>query len=136
MVVLCLFYGCSIVVLWKSPSLVHLQSAEPMENAISKPTQSRHGLWRWQSKGNFLCRHAVIETAVETAFATAVESSGDVSQAWQTAAAASEEAAAGTEALVPRMGRARVLGERSVGSPDPGAVSFAMAAKAAGVATD
>ncbi len=70
------------------------------------------------------------------AFGTAVESSGDVSQAWQTAAAASEEAAAGTEALVPRMGRARVLGERSVGSPDPGAVSFAMAAKAAGVATD
>ena len=70
------------------------------------------------------------------AFATAVASTGDVSQAWQTAAAASEEAAAGTEALVPRMGRARVLGERSVGSPDPGAVSFAMAAKAAGVATD
>ncbi|NDH15438.1 MAG: DAK2 domain-containing protein, partial [Actinobacteria bacterium] len=65
------------------------------------------------------------------AFATAVESSGDVSQAWQTAAAASEEAAAATEALVPRMGRARVLGERSVGSPDPGAVSFAMAAQAA-----
>ena len=72
---------------------------------------------------------------VHPAFAMAVESSGDVSQAWQTAAAASEEAAAGTEALVPRMGRARVLGERSVGSPDPGAVSFAMAAKAA-VATD
>ena len=70
------------------------------------------------------------------AFGAAVESSGDVSQAWQTAAAASEEAAASTEALVPRMGRARVLGERSVGSPDPGAVSFAMAAKAADVATD
>jgi dihydroxyacetone kinase len=69
------------------------------------------------------------------AFGTAVASSGDVSQAWQTAAAASEEAAAGTEALVPRMGRARVLGERSVGSPDPGAVSFAMAAQAA-AATD
>jgi hypothetical protein len=33
------------------------------------------------------------------------------------------------------MDRARVLGERSVGSPDPGAVSFAMAAKAA-AATD
>ena len=69
------------------------------------------------------------------AFGASVESSGDVSQAWQSAAAVSEEAAAGTEALVPRMGRARVLGERSVGSPDPGAVSFAMAAQAA-VATD
>ena len=35
-------------------------------------------------------------------------------------------AAAATAALRPRKGRARPLAERSVGSPDPGAVSFAL----------
>jgi dihydroxyacetone kinase len=53
-----------------------------------------------------------------------------LSDAWAKASNAAEKAAADTAHLVPRMGRARVLGNKSVGSPDPGAVSFALAAAA------
>lgn len=50
--------------------------------------------------------------------------------AWQRAAEVASQAAAKSAHLVPRMGRASVLGDRSVGSPDPGAVSFAMVVSA------
>jgi dihydroxyacetone kinase len=50
----------------------------------------------------------------------------DVVPALRTAAEAATNAAAATAALRPRKGRARPLAERSVGSPDPGAVSFAL----------
>ncbi len=43
-----------------------------------------------------------------------------------TSAAAASSAAAGTASLRPRKGRARPLADRSVGTPDPGATSFAL----------
>ncbi len=43
-----------------------------------------------------------------------------------TAAGAASSAAAATAALRPRKGRARPLADRSVGTPDPGATSFAL----------
>jgi dihydroxyacetone kinase len=46
------------------------------------------------------------------------------------AAARAAEAAQATAGLSPRIGRARPLAERSVGHPDPGAVSFAICAAA------
>ncbi|MBA0052353.1 dihydroxyacetone kinase family protein [Streptomyces sp. AJS327] len=46
--------------------------------------------------------------------------------AFTAAAAEAERAARDTAALTPRLGRARPLAERSVGTPDPGAVSLAM----------
>lgn len=46
-------------------------------------------------------------------------------QAWQVAAARAEDAAKATAALRPKVGRARPLAERSVGTPDAGAVSLA-----------
>lgn len=51
--------------------------------------------------------------------------------AWRDASEAAERAAAGTAELRPRLGRARPLAERSVGSPDPGAVSLALVVAAA-----
>ncbi|OII31660.1 D-erythrulose kinase, partial [Curtobacterium sp. MMLR14_010] len=47
-------------------------------------------------------------------------------EAWRAAADAAQEAADGTAALLPRMGRARTHAEDAVGTPDPGAVSFAL----------
>ena len=47
-------------------------------------------------------------------------------EAWGAAADAAQEAADGTAALLPRMGRARTHAEHAVGTPDPGAVSFAL----------
>ena len=50
---------------------------------------------------------------------------GDM-QAWATASRVADDAALATAALSPRRGRARPLAERSVGTPDPGATSFAL----------
>ena len=46
--------------------------------------------------------------------------------AWNRAAISATSAAKATADLIPKMGRARVLGEKSVGSPDPGATSFSL----------
>jgi dihydroxyacetone kinase len=46
--------------------------------------------------------------------------------AWAAAADAATEAAAATADLVPRLGRSRSHGDKSVGTPDPGAHSFAL----------
>lgn len=46
--------------------------------------------------------------------------------AWRKAAALAEKAAADTASLVPKIGRARPQAERSVGTPDAGAVSLAI----------
>lgn len=46
------------------------------------------------------------------------------------AAGAARDGAAATAGMVPRVGRARPLAERSAGHPDPGAVSFAMIVEA------
>ncbi|QCR19794.1 dihydroxyacetone kinase family protein [Agrococcus sp. SGAir0287] len=46
--------------------------------------------------------------------------------AWSHAAGVAEEAAQETAALAATLGRAKSHGERSIGTPDPGAVSFAL----------
>ncbi|MEN8113384.1 MAG: dihydroxyacetone kinase family protein [Actinomycetota bacterium] len=46
-------------------------------------------------------------------------------EAWTVAAATASERAAATADLLPRLGRSRPLGERSLGTPDPGATSMA-----------
>ena len=52
-----------------------------------------------------------------------------LAEAWQHAAAAASQAADETARLLPRLGRARPLAERSLGHPDAGAVSFALCAR-------
>lgn len=56
----------------------------------------------------------------------------DLSVAWMKAAQVSEDAAQATAPLRPRVGRARPLADRSVGTADAGATSFAMCARAVG----
>lgn len=51
---------------------------------------------------------------------------------WLAAAQRATVAAEATAGLVPRVGRARPLAERSIGTPDPGAVSLALAVTAIG----
>lgn len=60
------------------------------------------------------------------AFTRAVESGEPAASAFGTAAAEARTAAEATAALRPKLGRARPLAERSVGTPDPGATSLAM----------
>ena len=52
--------------------------------------------------------------------------------AWRTAAAACASAAEATASLIPKIGRARPLAERSVGTPDPGAISLSLIVTAIG----
>jgi dihydroxyacetone kinase len=53
-------------------------------------------------------------------------------QWWLSAAAVAEQAAQATAELVPKVGRARPLAERSLGTPDAGAVSMALILEAVG----
>jgi len=55
-----------------------------------------------------------------------------LAEAWSAAAEVARDAAAATADLVPRIGRARPLAERSVGTPDAGAVSMGMILTAVG----
>ncbi|TKV61606.1 dihydroxyacetone kinase family protein [Nakamurella flava] len=57
-----------------------------------------------------------------------VQSGLSLSEAWGHAAQVADQAARDTAQLVAKLGRARSHGERSVGTPDPGAVSFALIA--------
>ncbi|MCH6470058.1 dihydroxyacetone kinase family protein [Sinomonas terrae] len=56
--------------------------------------------------------------------------SAGLAGAWDEAATAAERAAAGTANLLPRMGRARPHAEKSLGTPDAGAVSLALVVRA------
>lgn len=64
--------------------------------------------------------------------ANGVEAGIGLTAAWQAAAAKATEAAEATAALRPRLGRARPLAERSIGTPDAGALSLAMCLQAIG----
>jgi dihydroxyacetone kinase len=55
-----------------------------------------------------------------------IDAGKPVTVSWQEAADAATKAAADTAALSPKIGRARPLAERSIGTPDAGAVSLAL----------
>ena len=59
-------------------------------------------------------------------FRRRIELGAGIPDAMRDAAAVAADAAEATAALTPRRGRARPLAERSIGHPDPGAVSFAI----------
>ncbi|SHE25261.1 dihydroxyacetone kinase family protein [Actinomyces glycerinitolerans] len=61
-----------------------------------------------------------------------IDAQASLSDAWSAAASEACRAAEETRVLSPRRGRARPLAERSIGHPDPGAVSFGMCAAAVG----
>lgn len=61
-----------------------------------------------------------------------VDAGRPLADAWGDAARAATDAAQETASLTPRIGRARPLAERSVGTPDPGAVSLGLIVTAVG----
>jgi len=61
-----------------------------------------------------------------------VDGGAPLAEAWRSAADACSTAAEATASLVPKIGRARPLAERSVGTPDPGAVSLGLIVTAIG----
>lgn len=59
-----------------------------------------------------------------------VRGGASLANAWSVAAESASRAAEATANLLPRMGRARPHAEKSAGTPDPGAVSFALVMRA------
>lgn len=59
-------------------------------------------------------------------FESSITQGVQFNDAWNRAAVAAGSAAKATADLIPKMGRARVLGQKSVGFPDPGATSFSL----------
>lgn len=70
----------------------------------------------------------IVDAAVpfRDALTGALESGTPLGEAWKAAALVATARAEDTAQLRPKKGRARPLAERSVGHPDPGAVSFAL----------
>ncbi|MET4591624.1 dihydroxyacetone kinase family protein [Arthrobacter sp. 754] len=64
------------------------------------------------------------------ALAAGVEGGKPLTEAWGDAALTAEQAAENTAQLMPLMGRARVHAEKSLGTPDAGAVSMALIVRA------
>ncbi len=60
-----------------------------------------------------------------------VQAGDELQHAWAAAVSVAQDAADGTADLVPRKGRARTHGQKSVGHPDPGAMSFVEVVSAA-----
>lgn len=54
-----------------------------------------------------------------------------IADAWTAAAAIADEAAQATKNLLPKIGRARPHAEKSIGTPDPGAISMVLIIRAA-----
>jgi dihydroxyacetone kinase len=65
-----------------------------------------------------------------SAFAAAVDRGTSTAGAWKEAAEAAARGADSTTSMVARVGRARPHGEKSLGTPDPGAVSFVIVVNA------
>ncbi|GAA1615171.1 dihydroxyacetone kinase family protein [Actinoplanes couchii] len=66
---------------------------------------------------------------LDESYAAAVADGSSVTGAWGVAADAAESAAEATKNLLPRMGRARPHAEKSLGTPDAGAVSMSLIAR-------
>ena len=66
----------------------------------------------------------------DEAITAAVTTGSSIRDAWQRTAAAAEHAAAATKDLLPLMGRARPHAEKSLGTPDAGAVSLSLILRA------
>jgi dihydroxyacetone kinase len=70
----------------------------------------------------------MVDAAVpfQTTLAEQFAAGAPLTAAWTAAAQVATEAAAATADIVAQRGRSRVLGEKSLGTPDPGATSFAL----------
>ncbi|KQO59783.1 dihydroxyacetone kinase family protein [Curtobacterium sp. Leaf261] len=62
----------------------------------------------------------------DTTLAARIDAGDDLATAWTTASEAARTAADDTAGLLPKMGRARTHAEHAVGTPDAGAISFAL----------
>ncbi|MBO3089637.1 dihydroxyacetone kinase family protein [Cellulomonas sp. zg-ZUI40] len=118
-------------VLWGAGigAVAHALAARPVANPSTRTAAAvRAGVAAVVALGGAQPGDKTMVDAAEP-FAAALEQAAAAGEplgaAWDAALEAARTAAQETAALRPRLGRARPLAERSVGTPDPGAVSFA-----------
>lgn len=127
-------WGCILRTVGNSLGDRHLPSAPEMAEAVRQARDAVIDYGKAQV-GDKTLVDALDAFAV--AIGEAVESGCSLPAAWATAAERSRKAAEATANMLPRVGRARPHGEKSLGTPDPGAVSMALAVEAvAGVLAD
>jgi dihydroxyacetone kinase len=97
--------------------------------AISRGADTIAGMGR-VAVGDKTMLDAIVPFAEELTRAVAAGDSGSLLEAWTGAAQVATQSAEATADLLPRAGRARTHLGRSRGTPDPGAVSFALAVTA------
>ena len=83
------------------------------------------GLDGVKARGRATVGDKTMVDALEPAVA-AFAGADDYATAWRAAAAAARHGVDSTTALVARQGRAKFLGERAIGHPDPGATTIAL----------
>jgi dihydroxyacetone kinase len=103
-------------------------TAQRVAEAVRRSAEVVHRLGR-ASVGDKTLLDALVPFAED--LHAEVAAGHPLTKAWSTAAAIARESAERTADLLPKMGRARPLGERSLGTPDPGAISMALCLEAA-----
>jgi phosphoenolpyruvate---glycerone phosphotransferase subunit DhaL len=112
--------------LTRGKSEIELQDLAQMLGSAIEGIQARGGA----QLGDKTLLDALIPFA--DALETNVGDGQELAAAWAAAAEKADEGAKSTTDMRPRVGRARPLAERSVGNPDPGAVSMALSLAAIG----
>jgi dihydroxyacetone kinase len=108
----------------------------PADAAVSDKDIARGVVAAWQAVttiGGAQVGDKTLVDALEpfaTTLSAGVEAGTGLASAWSVAVEAADWAAAATADIAARMGRSRVLGEKSLGTPDPGAISLAACMRA------
>jgi len=120
-------WGVALLAMGESIGDEHMPDAALLSNAVTRAEEQVQRVGKAQV-GDKTMVDAMVPFS--QTLAEEVRQGRSLAEAWSVAAEAAEAAANNTAGLVPKMGRARPLAEKSLGTPDAGAVSFAMIVRA------
>ena len=120
-------WGVALLAVGESIGDEHKPDATRLSNGVTRAAEQVQRVGKAQV-GDKTMVDALVPFS--QALAEEVRRGRSLTQARSVAVEATEAAARNTADLVPKMGRARPLAEKSLGTPDPGAVSFAMIVRA------
>ena len=120
-------WGVALLAMGESIGDEHKPDAERLSDAVTRAVEQVQRVGKAQV-GDKTMVDAMVPFS--QTLAEVVRQGRSVAEAWSVAAEATQTAADNTAGLVPKMGRARPLAEKSRGTPDAGAVSFAMIVRA------
>ena len=120
-------WGVALLAMGESIGDEHKPDAARLSNAVIRAVEQVQRVGKAQV-GDKTMVDAMVPFS--QTLAEGVRQGRSLAEAWSVAAEATEAAANNTAGFVAKMGRARPLAEKSLGTPDAGAVSFAMIVRA------